>query len=106
MFSVEQNKRYRFRLINAGFLYCPIEFSFDKHTMTVIASDGNDVDAYQVESLIIMAGERYDVVLTANQAIDSYWIRAKGFADCARNKCFEAAILSYKRSGEASDQRW
>lgn len=56
VFSVEKGMRYRFRMINAGFLYCPIEMSFDGHNMTVIATDGNDVEPYEVQSLIIMAG--------------------------------------------------
>ncbi len=56
VFAVEKSKRYRFRLINAGILYCPIEFSVDKHNVTIIATDGNDVEPYEVQSLIIMAG--------------------------------------------------
>jgi L-ascorbate oxidase len=55
-FKVVQGQKYRFRLINAGVLYCPIEFSIDEHNLTVIASDGNYVEASQVESLIIYAG--------------------------------------------------
>src|SRR5579883_287427 len=39
-FKVMHGKVYRFRLINAGILYCPIEFSIDDHNLTVIASDG------------------------------------------------------------------
>lgn len=34
--------RYRFRVISAEFLNCPIEISIDNHTLTMIASDGND----------------------------------------------------------------
>ncbi|GBP81799.1 Laccase-1 [Eumeta japonica] len=42
-FNVEQGFRYRFRVINAEFLNCPIEMSFDGHNITVIASDGHDL---------------------------------------------------------------
>lgn len=104
VFSVEKGMRYRFRIINAGILYCPIEVSVDKHNLTVVASDGNDVEPHEIESLIIMAGERYDFIVDANQAIDNYWIRAKGFADCSNNKVFQTAILNYKLSGESSDR--
>lgn len=55
-FVVAYGKTYRFRLINSGFLYCPIEFSIDSHNMTVIASDGRYLEDRQVESLIIYAG--------------------------------------------------
>lgn len=37
-----QGLRYRFRLVNAGFLNCPLELSVDNHTLLVIASDGFD----------------------------------------------------------------
>lgn len=59
LFSVEYGKKYRFRLINAGILYCPIEFSIDKHNLTIIASDGKYFEPYEVESLIIYAGFYY-----------------------------------------------
>lgn len=40
---VAQGLRYRFRLVNAGFLNCPLELSIDNHTLLVVASDGADV---------------------------------------------------------------
>ncbi len=40
---VLQGLRYRFRLVNAGFLNCPLELSVDNHTLLVIASDGADI---------------------------------------------------------------
>ena len=39
-----QGNRYRFRVINAEFLNCPIEMSVDNHTITVITSEGNDLE--------------------------------------------------------------
>ena len=95
-FRVQHGNRYRFRLINAGFLYCPVEFSIDNHTLTVIASDGGLVEPVEVASLIIYAGERYDFVVDANQtSATSYWIRVKGWADCGVHSVFQTAILSY-----------
>jgi len=95
VFTVEKGKRYRFRIINAGILYCPIEISVDMHNLTVISTDGSDVEPYEVESLVIMAGERYDFVLNASQAVANYWLRAKGFADCGNFKVFQTAIVNY-----------
>lgn len=43
-FEIFQGNRYRFRVINAEFLNCPIEMSVDNHTITVISSDGNDFE--------------------------------------------------------------
>lgn len=62
-FHVEPGKSYRFRLINAGILYCPIEFSIDGHNLTVIASDGRYLEARQFESLIIYAGKKQSIEL-------------------------------------------
>jgi L-ascorbate oxidase len=56
-FNVSFGYRYRFRLINAGILYCPIEFSIDGHNLTVIASDGNLLEPREIQSLIIYAGK-------------------------------------------------
>jgi len=59
VFSVNYGKAYRFRLINAGILYCPIEFSIDEHNLTIIASDGDYLEPFEVESLVIYAGYFY-----------------------------------------------
>ena len=54
---VEEGKRYRIRVINAGVSFCPVEMSVDGHTLTVIASDGADVEPVVVNSLILHNGE-------------------------------------------------
>lgn len=41
---ISQGYKYRFRVINAEFLNCPIELSVDGHNITVIASDGYDLE--------------------------------------------------------------
>ena len=40
VFAVKQGLRFRFRIVNAGILYCPIEVSIDNHLLAVIAVDG------------------------------------------------------------------
>ncbi|KAJ8954970.1 hypothetical protein NQ318_000401 [Aromia moschata] len=50
-FTVEQGYRYRFRVINAGFLNCPIEVSVDNHTLKVISTDGTDIAPVDVTDL-------------------------------------------------------
>ena len=56
-FKVKQGFRYRFRVINSGFLYCPIQISVDGHNMTIIATDGRSVDPVEIQNFIIYAGE-------------------------------------------------
>ena len=82
VFNVARGSRYRFRTINAEFLNCPIEISVDNHNLTVIASDGFNIEPIEVGSLVTYAGERFDFVINANQLISNYWIRLRGLMDC------------------------
>ena len=50
--------------------------------MTIIASDGSPLEPFETEILVIYGGERFDIVLNANQNSSNYWIRVKGLADC------------------------
>lgn len=97
LFKVDNGFRYRFRTINSGFLNCPLEISIDNHTIEVIASDGHYFDPVRVDSFVTYAGERFDFVVTADQAIDNYWIRVRGLLDCDERywKAHQGAILRY-----------
>lgn len=98
VFTVKRGHSYRFRIINAGFLNCPIELSIDGHTLTAISSDGGDIKATTVDSLVSYAGERWDFVLTANQNVSNYWIKMRGLMDCDERftSAFQVAILRYE----------
>lgn len=102
VFVVQAGKRYRFRLINAEFLNCPMEMSIDNHTMTVIASDGSDFVPVLVDSFVSYAGERFDFILNANQEVGNYWIRIKGLMDCDERftSAHQTAILRYSEAPE------
>lgn len=73
--NVMQGKRYRFRLVSIS---CDPSFLFsiDNHTMTVIEVEGTNVQPLQIDAVEIFAGQRYSVVVTANQPVSNYWIRA------------------------------
>lgn len=73
--NVEYGKRYRFRLVGMS---CDPNFIFsiDGHTLTVIEADGQLTDPLVVDSLQVLAGQRYSVVMNATQPIDNYWLRA------------------------------
>ncbi|KAK9884426.1 hypothetical protein WA026_007273 [Henosepilachna vigintioctopunctata] len=81
-FTVKKGYRYRFRVINTGFLNCPIDISIDNHTLNVISSDGYDFKSTEADSLVTYAGERFDFILDANQPEDVYWMRFGGIMDC------------------------
>ena len=73
--NVQAGLRYRFRVVAAS---CDPSFNFsiDGHRMTIIEVDGNEVSPVEVDSLPVFAGQRYSVVVTANQTVGNYWIRA------------------------------
>ena len=49
--------RYRFRLISAAILNCPISFSIQDHYLTIISADGHPVKPFNTTSLVIYPGE-------------------------------------------------
>ncbi|KAF9441138.1 multicopper oxidase [Macrolepiota fuliginosa MF-IS2] len=73
--NVEQSKRYRLRLVSIS---CDPDFMFsiDNHELTVIEVEGTPVEQYTINTIHIFAGQRYSVVLNANQTVGNYWIRA------------------------------
>lgn len=97
VYYVNKDNKYRFRLINAEFLNCPMEVSVDNHTLLVIASDGSEIEPIEVDTLVTYAGERFDFVLHTNKKIGNYWIRVKGLMDCDDRftSAHQVAILRY-----------
>ena len=62
-------------MIAVGIIY-PLRISVDQHYLTIVSSDGYDVENIVVESFIINPGERFDFMLIANQSFGNYWFRA------------------------------
>ncbi|KAG0012847.1 hypothetical protein BGZ81_001351, partial [Podila clonocystis] len=79
-----RGSRYRLRVLNLG-TATAINFSIDGHQLTVIEVDGTPVQPYMVDKIRIDAGQRYSVVLNANQPVDNYWIRAVMETRCDSN---------------------
>ncbi|PSN64803.1 multicopper oxidase [Corynespora cassiicola Philippines] len=77
---------YRLRLVN-GAVDTHFKFMLDNHTMTVIASDLVPIKPYEATTLDLSMGQRYDVIITANQAstADSFWMRAIPQSACSEN---------------------
>ncbi|KAK0060978.1 laccase-1 [Biomphalaria pfeifferi] len=105
VFHVDADKKYRFRLISNGIMNCPIQFSIDNHTMLFIASDGNYLKPFVADSLTIHSGERYDFILFADKEhiASNFWIRARGYNNCATRKASQTAILRYSSSNSTTD---
>lgn len=79
-------KSYLIRLVN-GAIDTHWDFSIDNHTLTVIAADFVPIVPYNATSVSIGIGQRYDIVVTADQSnvASDFWIRAVPDAFCSRN---------------------
>ncbi|OWF53933.1 L-ascorbate oxidase-like [Mizuhopecten yessoensis] len=75
-FTVKTGGVYQFRIINAAMVYA-FRVSVDQHPLTVISTDGNDVTEFEAESVVVHSGERFDVIIRADQRPGSYWIRTE-----------------------------
>ena len=77
IFTVSPNNVYRFRFIGAQTFYS-YRVSIDEHKMIVVATDGEWLEPVTVDYLIVFSGERYDVLVHANQTSkDDFMIRAE-----------------------------
>ncbi|KAJ7342643.1 laccase 17 [Mycena albidolilacea] len=71
----KRQNRYRLRVINIS-AFAAYTFSIDQHVFDVIETDGIATVPLTVSSFVIHAAQRYSVVLTANQPVKNYWMRA------------------------------
>ncbi|KAI1340237.1 multicopper oxidase [Xylariaceae sp. FL0016] len=85
--SFTSGTSYRLRLIN-GAVDSHFKFSIDNHTMQVIATDLVPITPYDTTVLDIGMGQRYDIIVTANQAsvADDFWMRAIPQSACSDNE--------------------
>ncbi|KAK6074337.1 multicopper oxidase [Seiridium cupressi] len=80
--SVTAGSSYRLHLVNAA-MDTMFRFSIDNHTLTVISSDLVPIEPYETTSVNVGIGQRYDVIVTANQDAGNYWLRAVPQTTCS-----------------------
>jgi len=112
--ELQPGKKNKLTLINVGNnIY--FHASIDNHPMTVVAVDFVPVVPFVVNSLSISVGQRYDVIVDANQEGGSFWLRIKnGGGQCdGPNKKQQAgddkgAIVKYAgySAGEPTTQSY
>ncbi|XP_055923912.1 uncharacterized protein LOC129954192 [Eupeodes corollae] len=78
IYYVKPGKRYRFNLINSVSLTDTVQLQIEKHNMTIIATDSNEVEGVTIDTLLSNSGERYDLVINTNHSEGDYWIRIRG----------------------------
>ncbi|KAI1771423.1 multicopper oxidase [Hypoxylon cercidicola] len=94
----EEGSSYRVRIVN-GAVDTHFKFSIDNHTLLVIAADLVPVEPFTTTTLNIGMGQRYDVVVMADQGAvaENFWIRAIPQSACSENENPDniRGILSY-----------
>lgn len=61
------------------------QFSIDGHNLTVIANDMVPIEPFVTDAISIGIGQRYDVIVEANQPAGDYWLRGQWVSACATN---------------------
>lgn len=72
---MRQGQRVRLRLINSS-SFLSYWFSVDNHTLAVVELDGVEVEPIPARGVYLNVGQRASVVLAADQAPGSYYMRA------------------------------
>jgi FtsP/CotA-like multicopper oxidase with cupredoxin domain len=73
---------YLLRIINSA-IQSTYKFYIDGHSLTVIQSDFVPITPYKTDILNINIGQRYMVIVNADQPIGDYWMRSDNQNTCA-----------------------
>ncbi len=91
---VTRGKRYCLRIINTSAM-TSFRFSIGQLTFTVIEVDGVDTRPLRAGSLEIYPGQRYSIVLNANQRAAKYYMRSKMFNGPGGIETLPVAVIQY-----------
>lgn len=97
--TVTKGKKYRIRIINTS-VDSTFSVSLDGHPFTVMTADFVPIKPYVADQVTLAIGQRYDVVIEANQTVNNYWFRVGYGTACGDNEILKSniqlgAILSY-----------
>lgn len=94
--TLTKGKKYRLRLINTS-TNDNFKVGLDGHNFSVISADFVPIVPYQTQWIFVGIGQRYDVIINANQPIDSYWLHVVPQTGCSSNLVKNAlAIFTYE----------
>jgi FtsP/CotA-like multicopper oxidase with cupredoxin domain len=116
----EPGKTYLLRIINSA-MQGTMKFHIDGHELEVINMDFTNIVPYKTKILNIQIGQRYMVLVKADQKPGNYWMRADSQKACAANyqsddikgiiryvDTFDATAIptstAYKYTGECVDE--
>lgn len=81
LWQVQPGKKHLFRFVNSA-AQNMFSVHFDNHVMQVIAVDFVPITPYTTDWLNIAIGQRFDVIITANQPSGNYFLRAVTQTGC------------------------
>jgi len=104
IFSVnpEECSSYRFRLVSAANLFCPIQVSIEGHNFTVIASDGEYIEPEEnVSSVTLSNGERYDILVDVTDHEEMTYVIRFGGAPGNFANCKDISAMAFLQYGSS-----
>ncbi|KAF2492158.1 hypothetical protein BU16DRAFT_105279 [Lophium mytilinum] len=72
--TLTPGKKHLLRIVNTGINQF-LHVSLDSHPFTVIAADFVPIVPYTTTSIVLGVGQRYDVIINANNTVANYWLR-------------------------------
>ncbi|KAF1963350.1 laccase-1 [Byssothecium circinans] len=101
--TFESGKSYRLRIVNTA-IDTHYKFAIDGHSFKVIAMDFVPIVPFDATVLDITMGQRYDIVVVADQDPKDYWMRAVPQGECSsdNNSANIRAIIRYDSSSTAN----
>lgn len=106
-YHVDEGKSYKFRIVGASSNVCPLQLQIENHNFTVVAADATRVKPFTADTLFVVSGERFDIIVVADrQEKDSFWIRVKAVDPCLdADSIEEFAVLMYHRKNDVKETR-
>jgi FtsP/CotA-like multicopper oxidase with cupredoxin domain len=100
----EPGKTYLLRIIN-GAIQSNYKFQIDGHQLEVINMDFTAIEPYTTDTLSIGIGQRYMVLVKANQTPGNYWMRADSQNACGHTLQADdiKGIIRYAGSNNTDD---
>ncbi|KAJ4347142.1 uncharacterized protein N0V89_011080 [Didymosphaeria variabile] len=82
--SFDSGKSYLIRIVNTA-IDTHYKFAIDGHSFQVVAMDFVPIVPYETTYLDIGMGQRYDIIVNADQETADYWMRAVPQSSCSSN---------------------
>lgn len=94
-------QRHRIRVVN-GAMDTHFKFSIDGHSMKVIANDLVPIEPFTTTVLSVGIGQRYDIIVEADQEMGNYWMRASPDTACSATNEMQDKVMGIVRYDSSS----